>query len=82
MNKVYQKQMKGGETNMNKIRLAVALAVIIAAVALAFTGSHAPKRVADLGDVFGRTLHPCPPHCPSVVINKRTSLSGEGEFVR
>jgi hypothetical protein len=64
----------------NKARLAVGVAVIVAAVALAFTGSRAPQQVADLGDVFGRTLHPCTPPC-YVVLNKRTSLSGEGEFV-
>lgn len=38
-----------------------------------------PTRHSEVA-VYGRTLRPCPPAC--VVINKRTSLSGEGEFVK
>jgi len=41
---------------------------ILAAVLIALAGLLAfmptpAKRTADLGDVFGRTLHPCTPPC-------------------
>lgn len=56
----------------------ITLATIIAGGIVCQMHRHPAPKTDQKVAVFGRTLFPTPPP----VINKRTSLSGEGQFIR